>query len=94
MSSHIVLLSYQPTSTANPALMGQIGFSDLLVTEKDNVGCHFILSLLLPIRVDQNIFFPETHLVCFISNAYKQRFSQGLQFLKNISNEALEMKIC
>ena len=36
----------------------------------------------------------EIHLLCFISNAYKQRFSQGLQFLKNISNKALEMKIC
>jgi hypothetical protein len=37
LTSHIVLLSHQPTSTANPALMGRMGCA----IQKDNVGCHF-----------------------------------------------------
>ena len=57
MIPHIVLLSYEPTSTANPALRNQIGCADWLVIAKDNVGSHFYLPLLLPIRVDKNIFF-------------------------------------
>ena len=31
-------LSYQPMSTANPALVGQIGYTDWLVTQKTTEG--------------------------------------------------------
>ena len=37
--------------------------------------CHSFTQRVVPI-----------HLVCFISNAYKQRFWQGLEFFENISN--------
>ena len=38
---HIVLLSYQTTSTANRALSGQIGCADWVVTQKGNMGFDF-----------------------------------------------------
>ena len=44
--SHTVLLSYQPTITTNPALMGQIGCAGWLATQMDDVGSIFFLSLL------------------------------------------------
>ena len=36
--SYSVLLSYQPNNGQSPALMGQIGCADWLVTKKNNVG--------------------------------------------------------
>ena len=38
---HGVLLSYQPTSTADPAQVGQISCADWLVAQKDIVQCEF-----------------------------------------------------
>ena len=38
---HIVLLSYQPISTADSAHQSWIGCAGWLETQKDNVGSHF-----------------------------------------------------
>ena len=48
LTSHIILLSYQLTSTANPVLMGQIGCAGWLVARKAIMqiqnSMHFLVS--------------------------------------------------
>ena len=78
LNSYIVLLSHQPTSTANPALIGHIGCANCLVTQKDNVRSD---SFLLPIRVDQNIFFLET---CFSRGIFNWHFTVWLDRWRSV----------
>ena len=59
MTSHIVLLSYKPNSTANPPVMGQIGCADWLVTQKDNVGNAFFPFPAFAYKSRPTIFFPD-----------------------------------
>ena len=65
LTSYIVLLSYQPTSTGYLAKMGWLAGAGWLVTQKDNVGSQFFFFACF--WIDQNVFFPETYNAPIIS---------------------------